>query len=603
MAMKRFLLLFLLLVGHIYGVYIDVAIEKKEILPYCRYTLLPAGKYTFEDINSLPQSAWLKTKKSSLSLGFRNGSELWIECKLKNTLNRKVHKILETDNPHTGYVTLCDKGIEKSSGALLRGESLKQISPIFNIFLEPLEEREIYLRLSSPLSTLKAKPILWSPSGYREHETKKHFILGIFFGAMGALLVYNLFILIFTRDVAYLWYCAYLFGIIVFLSLYTGILEYYVINKPIDSRFLINLTIALPVVFIPLFTKYFLNTYRTMPTIDKILTFLPIYVVSVSFIENPKAVFVLLMFVAPIIFLAAILSLFKRVPQAKYYAAGWLSVVSALVAMGLIGLGAIKPAFNITYIFLFAFAFEALIFSIGLASRINTLKEEKEAADRKLLEFHKNEKDRLQQLVSLKTKELSTALDEKNTLLKEIHHRVKNNLQTIVSLLQLQSSKLHDTDAKEIIRSAQNRIGSMSKLHELLYRKETVVKIDTEKYFKQIVDEIRAGYPSKKAEFKYEISANLKPEEAIYCGLIVNELVTNSLKYAFDMDGKITISLKEAKGRYALSVSDNGKGITQKQKRDSIGLKLVQALAKQQLKGELQIKNDGGTKITVTFAS
>ncbi len=600
--MKRFLLYLLLLVGHIYGNHIDTSLQKSVMLPYCGYILVPTDKYGFEEIKSIPPLKWSKIERSTLSLGFKSGSDLWIKCRLKNPLKKRVHRILETDNPHTGYVTLYDNGIEKASGALLRGESLKELNPIFNIFLEPLEEREIYLKLSSPLSTLKAEPILWSPSGYREHEIKKHFILGIFFGAMGALLVYNLFILIFTRDVAYLWYCGYLFGIIVFLSLYTGILEYYVLNKPIDSRFLINLTIALPVVFIPLFTKYFLNTYRTMPTIDKILTFLPIYVVSVVFIENPKVLFVLLMFIAPIILLAAILSLYKRVPQAKYYAIGWLSVVSALVAMGLIGLGTIKPAFNITYILLFAFAFEALIFSVGLASRINTLKEEKEAADRKLLEFHKNEKDRLQQLVFLRTKELSTALDEKNTLLKEIHHRVKNNLQTIVSLLQLQSSKLHDADAKEMIRSAQNRIGSMSKLHELLYRKETVVKIDTEKYFKQIVDEIRAGYPSKKVEFKYEISANLKPEEAIYCGLIVNELVTNSLKYAFDMDGKIAISLKEAKGGYTLSVSDNGRGITQKEKKNSIGLKLVQALAKQQLKGELQIKNDGGTNITVTFA-
>ncbi len=602
MAMRRFLLYLLLLFGHIYGDYIDTSLQKSVMLPYCSYLLVPSGKYSFEEIKSTPALKWSKTERSTLSLGFKNGSDLWIKCRLKNPLKKRVHRILETDNPHTGYVTLYDNGIEKVSGALLRGESLKQLSPIFNIFLEPLEEREIYLKLSSPLSTLKAEPILWSPSGYREHETKKHFMLGIFFGAMGALLVYNLFILIFTRDVAYLWYCAYLFGIIVFMAQLTGVLEAYVLRHSLDSRLLLNLTIALPLFFIPLFTRYFLITEKTMPNIDIFLKLLPLYYLTIVFIENPKLSINL--FVTPnlIFIIVAILAIKKRLPQSTYYAAGWLVVIASLLLVATMAIGAIPSFTNWIYIPQTGFLFEALIFSIGLASRINTLKEEKEAADRKLLEFHKNEKDRLQQLVSLRTKELSTALDEKNTLLKEIHHRVKNNLQTIVSLLQLQSSKLHDADAKEMIRSAQNRIGSMSKLHEMLYRKDTIVRLNTNEYFQQIVNEISSSYPDSNFRFIYDISIDLVPEKAVYCGLIVNELVTNSLKYAFDKDdGTVWISLKKSEDLYTLSVCDNGKGIREEAKRRSIGLKLVKALTKQQLKGDIRIFRNGGTKIFITF--
>ena len=248
------------------------------------------------------------------------------------------------------------------------------------------------------------------------------------------------------------------------------------------------------------------------------------------------------------------------------------------------------------------FAFEALIFSIGLADRINTLKAEKEAADRELINYHKEEQVRLQEMVEKRTEELTRALEEKSLLLKEVHHRVKNNLQMVASLLQLQSSGTEDKKTKNIIVSAQSRIDSMGKLHELLYRGSSIAQVDTKLYFKHIVEKLVTNYRLKNIEAEYDITADLDADRAIYCGLIINELVTNTLKYAFgDEGGYISISLKKDLKNYTLGIEDNGIGMEKSSKNGSIGLVLVNALVSKQLKGAINISVKNGTRFEIVF--
>ncbi|BBG66746.1 sensory transduction histidine kinase [Hydrogenimonas sp.] len=599
--MIRFFLISLFLNQFLSGA-VTIDRDRIDLLPYCEFLTLKDSHYSFEDVAKIPNSRWKKSDKKALSLGFSNNTTLWVKCTLENPFDKSITRILETDNPRTEFVTLYADHKKILSGSTYRGVTLDAINPYFKLRWKPKEAKTIFLSFKSYLFPLNARPVLWKPSSYAKHEKLRHLFLGIFFGVMGALLIYNFFIMIFTKDITYFWYCGYLAGMILYQLYYTRVLELYILHTPIKSALILNVLIAASLVFIPYFTRYFLNTSKTMPLVDKVLKFLPIYVLFVTFTQPPKISLMFLLVYAPIFIYISIKALAMRLQGSKYYAAGWLSVTSAMLIITLINFGYLPSIANSAFIPQAGFAFEALIFSIGLADRINTLKAEKEAADRELIDYHKEEQYRLQKMVERRTKALTKALEEKNILLKEIHHRVKNNLQMIVSLLQLQSSRIADEKILNIVSSAQSRIDSIGKLHELLYRNSKTLQIETEVYFRLIVEKLISNFQAENIESRYDIEAELDADRAIYCGLIINELVTNSLKYAFDAkEGKISISFKREGGRYLLSVADNGIGMGESIDGDSIGLTLVKALASKQLKGSFKVYSNGGTRVEIRF--
>lgn len=210
---------------------------------------------------------------------------------------------------------------------------------------------------------------------------------------------------------------------------------------------------------------------------------------------------------------------------------------------------------------------------------------------------------------NIASEKLQSSLDEKVVLLREIHHRVKNNLQIITSLLTLQSDYIKDKDALVAIKESQNRIKSMALIHELLYKSNNFHEINIKEYITNLADSLFRSY--KQYQFKVKLSLNIEQfqieiDKAINCGLILNELISNSMKYAFDndMDGVISLQFRKTSDNYCiLKFSDNGKGFPKDIKiedPDSLGLKLVNAL-KEQLEAELKIEQLNGIKYTFKF--
>jgi PAS domain S-box-containing protein len=207
---------------------------------------------------------------------------------------------------------------------------------------------------------------------------------------------------------------------------------------------------------------------------------------------------------------------------------------------------------------------------------------------------------------------IATSLQEKEVLLKEIHHRVKNNLQVICSLLNLQSRAVADEGFKEILMRIKNRIIAMSILHEKLYQSQNIASIKLADYVEDLAKNIVSYYnilPSKtllKTEIDKSISLDI--DTAVPCGLILNELISNSCKYAFESgeQGEIVISgtLDKEQG-LCLSVADNGKGLPANfnlENNKTLGLQLVKSLT-HQLRGDLKIAREVGTKFEITVAS
>lgn len=207
------------------------------------------------------------------------------------------------------------------------------------------------------------------------------------------------------------------------------------------------------------------------------------------------------------------------------------------------------------------------------------------------------------------------SLHEKEVLLKEIHHRVKNNLQVISSLLNLQSEKIKQPDLLETFMESQNRIRAMALVHEKLYQSKNLSQIDFTEYVHSFVNQMSSSYSLTPDKVKMHMNADAVPhffkiDTAVPCSLILNELISNSYKYAFPNNRKGNIYLnfrldKETKGiqYFLLQVADDGVGIAPNidiKKTTSLGLQLVDMLT-EQIEGTLSLERKGGTKFTIRF--
>jgi two-component sensor histidine kinase/predicted hydrocarbon binding protein len=208
---------------------------------------------------------------------------------------------------------------------------------------------------------------------------------------------------------------------------------------------------------------------------------------------------------------------------------------------------------------------------------------------------------------------LKASLNEKEFLIKEIHHRVKNNLQIISSLLNLQESTIKDKEAREKYRESIGRVRSMALIHEMLYQSRNLSNIKADEYLNQLVSYIGNTYNvGKKIDVKLSIESGLKRidmNRAVPCGLLINELLSNAFKYAFlnRKKGSILIDfkfLKKHKHKFQLSVKDNGVGMPSKvsiNSPETLGLQLVQTLV-EQLEGDLKVNHKKGTEFLIQFS-
>jgi PAS domain S-box-containing protein len=212
---------------------------------------------------------------------------------------------------------------------------------------------------------------------------------------------------------------------------------------------------------------------------------------------------------------------------------------------------------------------------------------------------------------------LRDSLEEKEVMLSEIHHRVKNNLQVIIALMGLQAESVTDKKTQEMLAELQSRARTMSLVHETLYQSHNVARVNLTSYIQTLT-----AHVMQTISINFHTSLRVRADEifvgidaAIPCGLIINELVTNALKHAFSaqlLSGEkkpgsceICIDVRADGPVMSLSVSDNGTGLPEGfnwKQPTSLGLRLVNILACNQLRGTIDVKTDRGTTFTITFS-
>ncbi len=204
---------------------------------------------------------------------------------------------------------------------------------------------------------------------------------------------------------------------------------------------------------------------------------------------------------------------------------------------------------------------------------------------------------------------LKQALNEKELLLKEVYHRVKNNLQVVSSLINLQAANVKNDATGDLLKQSADRIKAMALLHEKLYQSKDLAKIDFKGYISSLVDHLLFGYGTHSSKIALNLRVDevyLNVDTAIPCGLIINELLSNALKHAFpgDRHGKIDIDFTRGRGELMLVIADDGVGLPDQldiYKSASLGLQLVNTLTNQ-LIGQMTVDRSQGTVFTLHFA-
>ena len=202
------------------------------------------------------------------------------------------------------------------------------------------------------------------------------------------------------------------------------------------------------------------------------------------------------------------------------------------------------------------------------------------------------------------------SLEEREVLLKEIHHRIKNNLQIVSSLLDMHSLRTYDPQTVDLLKEARAKIHAMALIHSQLYQSDRLAQVDMGNYIRELVEHLSQVYAIRKKSVSSDIEHSdvyLTISQAIPCALVLHELVSNALKYAFDeqQNGRIRISMQgSTEDKIFIRVEDDGIGIPEEidiYKTDTMGLKLVRNLVQEQLKGSITVKRDHGTKFFIEF--
>lgn len=220
--------------------------------------------------------------------------------------------------------------------------------------------------------------------------------------------------------------------------------------------------------------------------------------------------------------------------------------------------------------------------------------------------YRYNTKRKTSNLLTEKNQQISLALEERETLLKEIHHRVKNNLQVISSLLNLQAGSLKDEAAVDAVKEGQNRVKSMALIHQKLYSAEDIRGVDVQDYLENLTSELFSAFGVQGAGFEIDASGiKLDIDTVIPLGLIINELITNTIKYAFvtSHEGLLEIQIREEGDKLNVMVRDNGAGMDAEalEKSNSFGWKMIRSLSRK-VKAEINILNDQGTTVQMTLS-
>ncbi len=550
--------------------------------------------------NRLITGNYLQAYRKPIINVAQSGRTVWIRFKLKNSSNNTIEKALILSSPSLEFISLYEEKREEPrlNGIRYNKKNHSTIYYSYMINIPPNSTKEYFLKVSSSHKSFFFKLTTQNYEEFRRDDLFNQAPRLLMLGLLIGLMIYASLLGFYSRDVSYLYYASYLFFTLWHQITFLGLTQIYFPHWfVLFDMNLIIVKLGFALFFAILFALSFLKIDKNSWLFKIYALFLIISLFIIFIIKTLSIVLIIGVIFVFFNFIASIIRYREGHKAARLFIFGFGVVSLAYILVVLNSFG-----FNLTVnyfpnILMWAFTIEVLSLTLAFADRYKILQEIKDRDDR-------NREKTIKDEVIQKTAQLNRVLKGKSLLLKEVHHRVKNNLQIILSMIRLQSDKIIDVDAKQNFVNLENRINAIAKTYNMLIIDEELDCIDMEEYIEALLLDIKESmFPlSFNIKLQIDINASLPLGKAVYIGIIINELVTNSYKYAFQKhSGLIFISLKRVKNYYQLIISDNGKGFSYNKNHPSLGLKLIHALIIEQLRGTIKMETKESSKYIIRF--
>lgn len=565
------------------------------------------------------------TPLSSHHTGFGlQNKTVWIHLHVTNTDNKTNNAVVEFPYAILDYIHY----YEFQNGKLINenesGDTIpyskrveKTNTLVFPYKIGANSTKELFFEVKSE-GALNLKMNYFDRSTYQSAQRDNLMLLGIYYGAVIIMLFYNSILYFMIREKVYLDYVVFHF-IYLFLQLGLNGLAYqhFWPSSPVINSYYIPVMLALANFFSIIFSLSFLNIRENHKQIYKyfivlkyifVLIAISSFIFSYNHVVKAIALFSILSVIS--LFISGIYILIKeRSVESKFYVTAWSFLLIGVLLTEFQNIGLLPINFFTLYGAQLGAFFELGLFSFALAYRYNTIIVKLRQTESKLLglneELELKVHERTQNLDE-KNLQLHIEVNNKNVLLRELFHRVKNNLQIISGLLSLQARRLQDKKSKEIFRDTTQRIKSMAIVHEKLYSSENLEAVNMQEYTKSLIEDIKHTFNANDIDVTIlceQLDFDL--EIAVPLGLIINEMATNSVKYAFTTEARtknITIEMSHStSNKFILEYYDNGAGIDFINLKEGFGFKLINSLTTYQLKGDVDYFNDNGLHYVLSF--
>lgn len=544
---------------------------------------------------------------------------IWIKFTLRNSTQAAQKRVLVLSSPLLEHITLYKEGESEKSqtkGHAHITSSHKTLFYYFDLTIAPKSSKTYYLKVYSDYNPIDFSVTLEDREHFHASDLYQQMTTILLSGMILALMIYSFLLFIFIKDKSYFFYALYLFALLYQQITYLGLTQIYFplwfvlfdMKIPIVKVTLLIATSAL-------FAMYFLKIKWDRRLYQIYIFFIFATLLEMIFLSSRNIWSMYIVIATGTLFIvfnlfAALKTYLHGFKEARLFIVGFgiVFVSYIMIITDALGLTSIMQHFQ--NILMWATAAEALILSLAFADRYRILQQAKTKSDAKLLEESQKREKIITHEVHKKTEALEQALTNKDTLLQEVHHRVKNNLQIILSMIRLQGNQTDDPDIKETFRGLQNRINAIAKTYNMLIERDDLAQVNMDGYIGALLSDMQCSLSesfssgAEDVKIMTDIDALLPLRQAVYLGLIINELITNSYKHAFDKEktGSIQITLKQEESDYfLLHYGDSGKGFDASEPKRSLGLKLIESLVVHQLEGEFLLSASPHTHYVIRF--
>lgn len=553
-----------------------------------------------------------KEKSSNnFSLGYVP-QELWIKLKIKN--NSQNSNFILTVNEHFyekfNLYYFDKKWIKKENGMFtsIKNREVKTNKLSFIINLPQNETKTYYLQLKGKYAYFGKLLLYTNDEFYLNNQLGINTFYTFIFGIFTIILIFTAFLFFKLKEKVYFFYFGYSFFYLIYTLNISGVLAYVDLHYYVYE---LQATGAFTTAFLTLFSMKYLNTknhlkyFNILLTVITYILFILGFLLIYSYTPWNKVINNTVGFINLLLIISSIILYFKGYVYTKYYIFIMLLFFTFIILFTSMVGGVFEYNVITRHGYIGASTLELIFFTLLLVNKYAVAKNRQIKYQNELLLFKNNQEILLKEEVEKRTealnrtnKKLSNLVNERELLLKEVFHRVKNNFHMIIGMLWFESQKHKEND---IFTELTNRIKSMSKLHEyLLYSSKDLKHISTKDYLHGIIDNIIISYSRKEFYLNYKIDDTfLEFEEALSLGVIINEIISNSIKHNKNINNHISLSFEEVNSILKLEIKDNGKEFSLLEK--GLGLNLVEEFSRKLNNSKYFFSFENGTCFTLEF--